>query len=65
MLDPPPMIEFLKLRACSVRIKGRHALNGARAACNSNTEQQYKNSGKTENKRWFRFVIEMLQTWVP
>ena len=26
MLDPPPMIEFLELRACSVRIKGRHAL---------------------------------------
>ena len=26
MLDPPPMIEFLELRACLVRIKGRHAL---------------------------------------
>ena len=26
MLDPPPMIELLELRACSVRIKGRHAL---------------------------------------
>ena len=26
MLDPPPMIEFLELYACSVRIKGRHAL---------------------------------------
>ena len=26
MLDPPPMIEFLELHACSVRIKGRHAL---------------------------------------
>ena len=23
MLDPPPMIEFLELHACSVRIKGR------------------------------------------
>ena len=35
MLDPPPTIEFLKLRACSVRIKGCHALNGARAAIQS------------------------------
>ena len=32
MLDPPPMIEFLELYACSVRIKGRHALKWARAA---------------------------------
>ena len=27
MLNPPPMIEFLELCACAVRIKGRHALN--------------------------------------
>ena len=34
------MIEFLELHACSVRIKGRHALK--RGTCsNSNTEQQY------------------------
>ena len=34
------MIEFLKLRACSVRIKSRHALK--RGQCSySNTEQQY------------------------
>ena len=40
MLDPPPIIEFLELRACPVRIKGRHALK--RGTCsNSNTEQQY------------------------
>ena len=26
LLDPPPMIEFLELHACSVTIKGRHAL---------------------------------------
>ena len=33
MLDtPPPMIEFLELRACSVRIKVATPLNGARAA---------------------------------
>ena len=38
MLDPPPMIEFLELHACSVRIKGRHApSNGARAAIAAQT----------------------------
>ena len=49
MLDPPPMIEFLELRACSVRIKGRHALIWSTCS-NSNTEQQYSihYSGKTE-----------------
>ena len=40
MLDPPPMIEFLELRACSVRIKGRHALKWGTCSY-SNTEQQY------------------------
>ena len=34
------MIEFLELRACSVRIKGRHALKWGTCS-NSNTEQQY------------------------
>ena len=37
MLDPPPMIE---LHACSIRIKGRHALKCGTCS-NSNTEQQY------------------------
>ena len=37
MLDPPPMIKFLKLRACSVRVKGRHALKWGTCS-NSNTE---------------------------
>ena len=32
------MIEFLKLRACSVRVKGRHALKWGTCS-NSNTEQ--------------------------
>ena len=36
----PPMIEFLELRACSVRIKGRHDLKWGTCS-NSNTEQQY------------------------
>ena len=40
MLDPPPMIEFWDLHACSVRIKGRHALKWGTCS-NSNTEQQY------------------------
>ena len=40
LLDPPPMIEFLELHACSVRIKGRHALKWGTCS-NSNTEQQY------------------------
>ena len=38
MLDPPPMIEFLELRACSVRIKGRQALKWGTCSY-SNTEQ--------------------------
>ena len=40
MLDPPPVIEFLELHVCSVRIKGRHALKWGTCS-NSNTEQQY------------------------
>ena len=40
-LDPPPMIEFLELHACSVRIKGRYALKWGMCS-------------KTENKRWFQ-----------
>ena len=35
------MIEFLELHACSVRIKGRHALKWGTCS-NSNTEQQYR-----------------------
>ena len=34
------MIEFLELHACSIRIKGRHALKCGTCS-NSNTEQQY------------------------
>ena len=39
MLDPPPMIEFLELHACSVRIKGRHALKWGTCS-NSSTEHR-------------------------
>ena len=45
------MIEFLEVRACLVRIKGRHALKWGTCS-NSNTEQLY--SGMAENKRWFQ-----------
>ena len=38
MLDLPPMIEFLELRACLVGIKGHHALKWGSY---SNIEQQY------------------------
>ena len=53
------MIEFLELHACSVRIKGRHALKWGTCS-NSNTKQQYNiqlHSGKTENKRWFKLAV--------
>ena len=49
MLDPPPMIEFLELHACSVRIKGRHALKWGTYST--------VYSGKTENKRWFKLAV--------
>ena len=41
MLDPPPMIEFLELHACLVRIKGRHALKWGMCS-NSNTDVSFK-----------------------
>ena len=44
------MIEFLKLRACSVRIKGRHALKWGTCSY-SNTEQLYS---AVQNKRSFQ-----------
>ena len=51
------MIEFLELHACSVRIKGRHALKLGTCS-NSNTEQQYSMySGKTENKLGFKLAV--------
>ena len=38
MLDTPPMIEFLELYACLVRIKGRHALKWGTCS-NSNSHR--------------------------
>ena len=45
----PPMIEFLELHACSVRIKGRHALKWGTCS-NSNTEQQYSIQCKWQDR---------------
>ena len=50
MLDTPPMIEFLELRACSVRIKGRHALKWGTCSY-SNTEQYSSNVRRVVRQR--------------
>ena len=56
MLDPPPMIEFLKLRACLVRIKGRHTLK--KDTCSySNTEQQYSIVARHRTSVGFKLVV--------
>ena len=53
MLDPPPMIEYLELHACSVRIKGRHALKWGTCS-NSNTEQQHSIQWQDREQAWFQ-----------
>ena len=50
------MIEFLELHACSVRIKGRHALKWGTCS-NSNTEQQYSIQWQDRDKRWFKLAV--------
>ena len=54
------MIEFLELRACSVRIKGCHALKWGTCS-NSNTEQQYTRTvqwpGKTVQRTSVGFKL--------
>ena len=56
MLDPPPMIEFLELRACSVRIKGRHALKWGTCS-KSNTEQQYSTVARQRTSVGFKLAV--------
>ena len=56
MLDPPPMIEFLKLRACLVRIKGRHALKWGMCSY-SNTEQQYSIVARQRTSVGFKLAV--------
>ena len=56
MLDPPPIIEFLELRACSVRIKGRHALKWGTCSY-SNTEQQYSIVARQRTSVGFKLAV--------
>ena len=56
MLDSPPMIEFLKLRACLVRIKGRYALKWGTCSY-SNTEQQYSIVARQGTSVGFKLAV--------
>ena len=50
------MIEFLKLRACLVRIKGRHAFKCGTCSY-SNTEQQYSIVARQRTSVRFKLAI--------
>ena len=50
------MIEFLKLRACLVRIKGRHALKWGTCSY-SNTEQQYGIVARQRTSVGFKLAV--------
>ena len=50
------MIEFLELYACSVRIKGRHALKWGTCS-NSNTEQQYSTVARQRTSVGFKLAV--------
>ena len=54
MLDPPPTIEFLELRTCSVIIKRRHSLKWDRC---SNTEQQYSIVARQRTSVGFKLAV--------
>ena len=57
------MIEFLELHACSVRIKGSHALKwGTCSNSNTELEQQYTTvySGKTRQRTSVGFKLTVL-----
>ena len=56
MVGPPHMIEFLKLRACSVKIKGRHTLKWGTCSY-SNTEQQYIVVARQRTSIGFKLVV--------
>ena len=45
LLDPPPMIEFLELHACSVTIKGSHHLKWGRTAVQYTVARQRTSVG--------------------
>ena len=59
MLDPSPMIEFLELRACSVRIKDRHALKWGTCSY-SNTEQQYSIVARQRTSVGFKLAVHVV-----
>ena len=50
------MIEFLKLRACLVIIKGRHALKWGTCSY-SNTEQQYSTVARQRTSVRFKLAV--------
>ena len=50
------MIEFLKLRACLVRIKGHHALQWGMCSY-SNTEQQYRIVARQRTSIGFKLAV--------
>ena len=50
------MIEFLELHACSVRIKGRHALKWGTCS-NSNTEQLYSTVARQRTSVGFKLAV--------
>ena len=52
------MIEFHELRACSVRIKGRHAFKcGTCSYMYSNTEQQYSIVARQRTSVGFKLAV--------
>ena len=60
MLDPPPMIKFLDLRTCSVRIKGCHALKWGTCSY-SNTEQQYTIVARQRTSVRFKLAVRTMR----
>ena len=65
MLNPPPMIEFLKLRTYFIRVIGHLALKWGMCIIIV-TQNNVQYSGKTENKHWFqassmRYVVKQEQ----
>ena len=56
MLDPPTMIEFLELHACSVRIKARHALKWGTCS-NSNTVQNSSTVARQRTSVGFKLAV--------
>ena len=59
MLDPSPITKFLKLRACSIKIKGPKPSNRARAAIATHNNS-ISTVRKTQNKHWFIYGFKLL-----